>query len=720
MRRKSEARFRPQYPRLGTLGSRLALPPAELYHRCKHIYRPGSRLAVQKRQALRAILARGERAYLAGIGIGGVHNTGVALVEIDPLHGPRVICNNEEERFSGRKHTKSYPRAALQALRQMMKDVGLAPERITAWLGTWDYPVQLACAIGAFLQEIPASLDLRHQDSDGGYDVHLVKDGLLAPHRLGELFDLQGCVPIIGMPHHDNHASFSYLVSPFASGNEPVMVLVSDGTGDCASISLYLGLRGKMRLICHNGSLFDSLGIFYSIISSTQGGWTHLSCEGRYMGAAAYGDMNRDTNRYYSSLSKIFRLEPDGFVHLNRTLANWHRSPFRKPYSPELIEILGPPIALKDMWNPNAVLRVEDIRHQPHTQERVERAAATQLVYEDGLFHIVDSFIRSTGSDRLVLCGGTALNALANMHLLERFDEDYYSRVLGRRTRLHLWVPPVPGDAGVTLGAAYSFALSAGVPPGPPLRHAFYCGRGFTVAELTEVLRGALDLEWMIVGDTILRSGIEAIADLMASITARDGVFGIVQGPAETGPRALGHRSILANAANPRARELINERVKYRESIRPLAPMATLRAAKEFFELNDGARDDDYNAYNYMVITVRAKPQTRRQLPAVVHVDGTARIQIVREETDPITHAYLKALGKRTGAEIAVNTSFNVGAPIAQTTTQVLDTLRRAKGMEGVFMFADDGPVLVAWVRRQLAARAQRIRDRVEAWRALS
>jgi carbamoyltransferase len=371
------------------------------------------------------------------------------------------------------------------------------------------------------------------------------------------------------------------------------------------------------------------------------------------------------------------------------------------------------------MWNPNAVLRVEDIRHHPHAQERVERAAATQLVYEDGLFHIVDSFIRSTGSDRLVLSGGTALNALANMHLLERFDEEYYSRVLGRRTRLHLWVPPVPGDAGVTLGAAYSFALSAGVPPGPSLRHAFYCGRGFTSDELTAALHRALDLEWMVVGDTTLRSGIEGIADLMASITAGDGVLGIVQGPAETGPRALGHRSILANASNPRARELINQRVKFRESIRPLAPMATLRAAKQLFELNDGASDDDYNAYNYMVITVRAKPEARRQVPAVVHVDGTARIQIVREETDPITHAYLKALGKRTGAEVAINTSFNVGAPIAQTPAQVLDTLRRGKGMDGVFMFADEGPVLLAWVRSSMSARAC-IRDRVNAWRALS
>ncbi len=538
-----------------------------------------------------------------------------------------------------------------------------------------------------------------------------MKDGLAAPGRLGTLFGLDGPAPIIGMPHHDNHASFTYCVSPFAWSDRPVMIVVSDGSGDCASVSLYLGVGGAMRLIRHNGSLFDSIGGFYSVISATQGGWTSLSSEGRYMGAAGYGDMDRTSNPYYSRLRNVFGFEPDGFVRLNRSLAKWHSS-FRRPYSAELIEILGRPIELRDRWNPDAVLRVEDIRHEPHTQDRVDKAAATQLVFEDALFHVIDHFIRSTGSDRLVLSGGTALNALANMHLLERFDEDYYARVLGRRTRLHLWVPPTPGDAGVTLGAAYSFALSAGVRPGATLQHAFYCGRGFSCAEWTAALRAASDVEWLIAGDA-RGDGIDAIADLMAAMTASDAVIGLIQGAAETGPRALGHRSILANACNPLARELINERVKYRERIRPLAPMATLRAAKAFFELSDGASDDDYNAYNYMVITVRAKAEARRVVPAIVHVDGTARIQIVRRETDPIAYAYLEAVGRRLGVEVAVNTSFNVGAPIAQTPAQVIETMRRAKAMDGVFIFADGGPVLLASMRKHATAYAACLSDRL-------
>jgi carbamoyltransferase len=718
MRKASQdATFKPRHPLLSAMGFRAALPIAERFFRHKHIYRSNSHFAAERSQKLIASLARGETAYLAGISIGGFHNTGAALVEVTAAGGLRIICNNEEERFSGRKHASTYPSASLEALKEIMKDLGIGPDRIVAWLATYDYPLFIATGVRSLLEEFPASLGLVFQDHRPTFDRKHLKEGICAPARLGSLFGLDSAVPIIGMRHHDNHAWFSYLVSPFARGQQPVMIAVVDGSGDFASISLYLGENGIMRQIRTNGSIFDSLGIFYSVISSTQGGWTPLSSEGRYMGAAAYGEMNRSTNRFYPQLRKIIGLSPDGNVYLNRSLANWPRNLVRKPYTPELIGILGSPIAPEDMWNPDAVLRVEDIRHLPNTRDRLDKAAATQMVFEDALIHIIDCLIRTTGSDRLVLTGGAALNALANMRLLEHFDAGYYERVLKRSTQLHLWIPPMPGDAGVTVGAAYAFAASVGVGFGTPLKHAFYCGCGASISEILAALKSAADLAWMVVGNASHRSGIDAIADLMAFITARDGIVGIFQGPAETGPRALGHRSIVANACSFRTRDLLNERVKHREQIRPLAPMATLTAAKDLFELSDGASDDDYNAYNYMVLTARAKPHARLQVPAVIHADGTARLQIVREETDAVTFAYLKALGRRTGVEVAVNTSFNVAAPIAQSPVQALDTLRRANGMDGVFIFSDDGPVVVAWAKEPRTGVGGRIRKWVIDWR---
>jgi carbamoyltransferase len=318
----------------------------------------------------------------------------------------------------------------------------------------------------------------------------------------------------------------------------------------------------------------------------------------------------------------------------------------------------------------------------------------------------------------LVLTGGAALNAVANMRLLETFDLQYYETVLGQTKRLHLWVPPIPGDAGATVGAAYAFAGESGINFATTLQHAFYCGRPARYAELIAVLEAASDIDWMVVGDVSEQSGIDAIADLMAFITARDGIIAIFQGPAETGPRALGHRSILANARNPQTRNILNERVKYREAIRPLAPMATLAAARELFELSDGGSDDNYNVYNYMVLTARAKPSAWTKAPAVIHVDGTARLQIVREDTDPISHSYLTALGRRTGVEVAVNTSFNVAAPIAQTPIQAIDTVRRTAGMDGVFMFSEEGQVIAAWLRRANIGADPRIARWYADWQA--
>jgi len=282
------------------------------------------------------------------------------------------------------------------------------------------------------------------------------------------------------------------------------------------------------------------------------------------------------------------------------------------------------------------------------------------------------------------------------MRLLEHFDEAWFTREQGRKARLHLWMPPTPGDPGVTIGAAWIFAHLIGAPRGAPMRHAFYCGDAPAAQDIAAVLRSD-DINSKIMGEILTSDGLDAVADLMGYLVAQNSIIALYQGAAETGPRALGHRSILANPCDAATRERLNERVKYREAIRPLAPMATREAALEYFDLLDGAADADYNAYNYMVLTAQSKPHAREKIPAVIHADGTGRIQIVRAEDDPLTHAYLKALGRHIGVELSVNTSFNVAGPIAQTPQQAVETLRRSAGLDVVFMVAGDGTVTAAW-----------------------
>ena len=678
-------------------------------------YRLTSTFATERLRAVRADLERGATVYLTGISCGGVHNSGVALVEVSAHHGPRLICNHEEERFSGNKHSTEYPHHAINALVKTADRLGIGTDRIAAWLGTFDYAALLATMIRALSEELPGSLRQLTLGPNPGFDR---RRAICTADELGRQLGANGPVPIIGMPHHENHGWFSFSVSPFARGNSPIMIAVLDGMGDLGAISLYVAEHGTIRKLRCNRSIIDSLGLFYSVISATQGGWTWLSSEGRYMGAAGFGNMDRQTNSFYLSLRRIFSLEPEGQVYLNRSLANWQRD-FGNPYTSELIRILGRPIEFRDMWNPDAVLDIEK-NNRPKTKERLDKAAATQMVFEDVLFHVVDYLIRQTGSDRLVLTGGTALNAVANMRLLDRFDRGYYQRTFGRDTRLHLWVPPVPGDAGVTIGAAYMFAHLAGAKIGPALHHTFFCGLAPTETEIRAALDRAPDIAWTHLGDINSEERRDRLADFMAFMTARDGIFAIFQGVAETGPRALGHRSIVANPCNPRIRDVLNQRVKYREAIRPLAPMMTLEAAQRFFELSDGASDDDYNAYNYMVLTARSKPEARERIPAVVHADGTGRLQIVRERTEPLTYAYLKALGRHIGVEAAVNTSFNVAGPIAQSASQAVDTLRRSKGMDAVLMIAEEGSVFAVWHRSlaESGESGERLRGWLAEWQS--
>jgi carbamoyltransferase len=656
----------------------------------------GSEFADARIAQVRAKLARGETVYLAGLGAPGTHNSGLALVEVTQADGPRLIVNNEEERFSGNKHTTEYPKLSVDAvvatLREMGRDIG----DIDAWLTSWDYPTLAGTLARSVIEEMPQSFKLVRTTEAAGFDGRRLDQMTRTPKILGRQLGLADRVPLICLPHHDNHAWFSYAASPFADDGEPTALAVLDGTGDRGSISLYVVERGAMRPLYCNDSMFDSLGAFYSVISSTQGGWTWLSSEGRYMGAAAWGGMDRASNPYYARLKDVLHFGANGEVRLNRAMANWYCDPFDHPYKQALTEILGEPLRPDQLWNPDAVLRVEDIHHRPDTKDRLDKAAATQLVFEDAMIHVVDHLLRTTGASRLVLTGGVALNAVGNMRLLEHFDEAWFAKPQQRNTRLHLWVPPVPGDPGVTIGAAWLFAHLAGAPRGAPMTHAFYCGTPPSQQDIVSAV-AADNIASQPIGNISTPEGRDAIADLMAFMVAQSGVIALYQGAAETGPRALGHRSILANPCDAQARERLNERVKYREAIRPLAPMATLEAAREYFELLPGASDADYNAYNYMVLTAHSKPHARERIPAVIHADGTGRIQIVRAEDDPLTYAYLKALGRHIGVELSVNTSFNVAGPIAQTPQQAIDTLRRSKGLDVVIIVADDGTVTAAW-----------------------
>jgi carbamoyltransferase len=711
----------PRHPHLAAWGGRAALSAVDGFLSRRGLHRLDSRVGGSRLAALAQAIRAGHEAYVLGFST-ATHNSGAALVRVTQEGRVELLCNEEEERYRAIKHCHEYPEHAIEAVRCHMRAHGIAPRDVAACVSSWDYAVVVNMVFThPILEEAPASFTLLRGKTERGKST-IDRDNALAliqaPTRLGRQLDLDRRVPLVGVRHHDSHAYLSHGVSPFAADpDQPVMVIVIDGAGDDACTSLYTAVGGRLRLLSARvKNQFESLGRVYGILSSTQGGWPEMSSEGRYMGAVAWGDYDRLTNLYYRRLKHLFHFGPEGEVRLNRALANWTKSPWAEPYSPELVEILGAPIPFAEMWHPDAVLNVEDVRHPKVTRERVDKAAAVQMVFEDALVHVVEHLIRTTGSHRLVLTGGVALNCLANMRLLECFNAEWYERTLGLRdTALHLWVPPIPGDAGAPIGAAYAFAVRAGARPGTPLRHAFYCGRPPTTAAIRAAVSAAPAARAMPLGDCSDPERMAQVADLLAYAVAEDRVMGLYQGPSETGPRALGHRSILANPRNAESRRVLNERVKHRELIRPLAPMLTRAAAERFFHLQEGASDADYNAYNYMVLTARARPQAHAAIPAVIHHDGTGRLQIVRPETDPFCHEFLLAMGRRAGVEVSVNTSLNVGAPIAHTPEQALATLERARGMDGLLMIGEDRQATLVWLESRVEAR-ERLMESVHAW----
>lgn len=661
-------------------------------------------------EEFRRRIEAGETLYLIGF-LGTTHNSGLALIEASRTHGIRVLANCEEERFSGIKHYAGYPKHCAQEILRLLRQVGRSGRDVFCVCYAYDVVQEEQSGMRMLMMNSkiiknryyhfvtesasPTSIELdKNEVAQMRKNIFSHSPALVNVfRRLVHELDLREDICCVQMLHHENHAYFSYGVSPFFRSRKtqkPVMISCIDGGGDLSSVSLFKADGCDLDVIKRNCRA-NSLGVFYMLCATMLGGWSALSAEGRYMGAAAWGNGDRLTNPFYRQLRQFFLYREDGEVFVNSVMTE-------NEYA-SLQEIVGPFLKMEEIWQPDAILNVDGIAHSPITQQRVDIAAAVQMVFEDALFHIIGNLIRTTRGDQLVLCGGTALNCVANMRLLEHFDEAYYQRYVGTNSRLHIWAPPIPSDQGVVVGSAYQFAMLNGATPQGHLPTPFLCGHSPSSSDIRDALSQADHVHSQSLGNVHSSRTREFLADWMAYIVARNGVIGIYQGAAETGPRALGHRSILSNACNPNTLEILNSRVKRREKIRPLAPMVLADEAHRWFHLSPGASAGDYNAYDYMVLTVKAREEAKTVIPAVIHADGTSRVQIVRKDNNPLMYDYLAALRRHVGVAVSVNTSLNVGSPIVQTPSQALEIFRRCKGIDAIFMIGDDGEVFMTYAR---------------------
>jgi carbamoyltransferase len=382
---------------------------------------------------------------------------------------------------------------------------------------------------------------------------------------------------------------------------ETSAVLVLDGRGECASSLAGRAAHGELKILSTQ-TLPHSLGLVYESLTEHLG-FRRSSDEYKVMALAAYG-----RPRFLPALREAIRVTGDG--GFTTTPLDW--------------STLAPAVA-GEAW--------QDVH--------VDLAASLQARLQEVLLDLARWLHARTGERDLVMAGGVALNCVANSFLAERGP---FERV---------WVQPAAGDAGTALGAALHAAREAGDAITPMTTAAL--GRGFTDDELQTALRRA----------DVRHERPDDVADAVAEIVAGDGIVAWFQGRSEYGPRALGHRSLLASPAAADNLRRLND-IKGREQFRPVAPMVPLARAREIF---DGPVPSPY-----MLFTHRVRPEWRSRIPAVVHVDGTARIQTVDPDDEPLVARMLDAVHRRTGVPVVVNTSLNTaGRPMVDDARDALE-----------------------------------------------
>ena len=406
------------------------------------------------------------------------------------------------------------------------------------------------------------------------------------------------------VPHHVAHAASAALAAPVAADGRPCSVLVLDGRGEQASHLAGRYHHGTLEVLAAQG-LPESLGLLYESLTEHLG-FLRSSDEFKVMALASYGKP-----AHLDQFRELVRTTGDGgFV---ATIPDWSQwAPRRAPG--------------ETSW----------------PQAYADLACTVQTRLEEVLVELARWLHEQTGDRTLALAGGVALNCVANSRI---WRETPFERV---------WVQPASGDAGTALGAALQLASEGGRLPEPFTTAAL--GRGWSDDELAAALRRAA------VSFTTPRDLAGEVADILAA----DGVIAWFDGRSEFGPRALGHRSLLAHPGRAANLERLND-VKGREQFRPVAPMVLAEKATEIF-------DDGPLPSPYMLFVHRVAPAWRDRIPAVVHVDGTARIQTIDDETTPHIAALLRAFEQRTGLPVVINTSLNTaGRPMVDTPREALE-----------------------------------------------
>ncbi|HZT18149.1 MAG TPA: carbamoyltransferase [Dongiaceae bacterium] len=559
------------------------------------------------------------------------HDSAAALVQ-----DGRIIAAAQEERFTRKKHDQSFP---AHAVRYCLEEGGLDAQEVDH-VAFYDKPfLKFERLLETYLTFAPKGFTSFRMALPLWLGEKLFQRRLLTKELTAVAPGIEWEKRLLFSEHHLSHAASAFYPSPF----EEALVLTMDGVGEWTTTSVAEG-RGKDLKIMREIHFPHSIGLLYSAFTYYTG-FKVNSGEYKVMGLAPYGEPK------YARLilDKLIDLKEDGTFHLDQSYFDYCTG--LTMTNGRFDELFGGPARKPE---------------QRVTQKEMDLAASIQAVTEEVMLRLTRSLAKETGARNLCLAGGVALNCVANGKVLR---DGKFERI---------WIQPAAGDAGGALGAALAaHHLLLGQPrraPGNALdaMQGSYLGPSYEQADIERRLETA--------GAKFTVLNEEALIHETARALAEEKAVGWHQGRMEFGPRALGGRSILGDPRSPTMQKTLNLKVKYRESFRPFAPSVLREDVAEWFELDDDSP--------YMLLVAGVQERHRREMsaeeqalfgidklnvprssiPAVTHVDYSARIQTVHRETNPRYHALISAFKEMTGCGVLVNTSFNVrGEPIVCT-----------------------------------------------------
>ncbi len=561
------------------------------------------------------------------LGINAFHGDAAAAL----LKDGQLVCAIEEERLNRVKHCAGFPSLAVKAC---LDEAGIGAEQLDHVAIGRDPSANL-------MRKVLFTLARRHDISD------VVKDRL---KNAGRVRDVLGDVAAaLGVPrdavraqlhnveHHRAHLASTF----FASGFEDAALLTLDGFGDFVSTMRGVG-HGTRFEVYDQVEFPHSLGILYT--ATTQWlGFPKYGDEGKVMGLAPYG-----RPVYLDRFLQILNLRDDGLFELDLDYFQHHTGGVSMTWdegSPTLSRVFSDRFSALFEAPPREP-------GTPMTKFYEDVAASLQAALEEGFWHLLDGLQKKTGLDNVALAGGVALNSVANGKIL-------------RRTKFkNVFVQPAAGDNGTSLGAAlHVWHQKLGQPRGWVMDHA-YTGPKFD-REACRAAADAAGLTYEVFDDE------DALCATTASLVALGLVVGWFQGRMEFGPRALGARSIVADPRRAEMKDVLNARIKHREAFRPFAPSVLEEHTGEWFT--------ETHPSPCMLMVYPVRPEKRRQVPAITHVDGSGRLQTVSKQTHPRYWKLIDAFRQQTGVPMVLNTSFNENEPVVCTPEHAVACFARTK-----------------------------------------